>query len=73
MLGPLRLPDRCHAGDDRIDLGVNVEEVHLGARVHLHRREALRNPRRDIGHDVLRPVAADPGVEPDAIADPPSK
>jgi hypothetical protein len=63
-----RLADRLHARQHRVDLRVRVDDLHLLGGVHLHRRESARaavpRHRRRVG----RPVAADPRVDADAIA-----
>ena len=61
----LRRLDALH---DVVELLVGADPVELGGRVHLDRVEALRLAACGGLADLVRPVAADPGVGADLVA-----
>ena len=60
---------RLDPGDDLVERFGRADPVELGGGVHLDRREALSRPRLGRFADLVRPVAADPGVSADPVAD----
>ena len=60
---PHRLAQRADPFQHRIDLGVAVDPGHFLGRQHLDGGEAPRGHLFGTGHDIVRPVAADPGID----------
>ena len=60
--------DGGDVGDHLVDLVVGVDELHLFAGVHLDGGKALGLALQRLGRGLRRAIAADPGIDADAVA-----
>ena len=65
---PHRLAHRRDIGQRTVELLVRIDELQFLGAIHLHRGEAARDAVLRRLRDLARPVAADPGIDADAVA-----